>query len=314
MMNASDDSEAIRVLSSDCPMREQALRLIFSGEPHADSGVDQRIRAMADIVAAQGMNSDLLVATFRAGQPTEACLAIESPGRSAIVYVGPVCTTAAGPKFSVRLLRELQNQAWQRDIALLQAMVSPDETHLERLFAEAGFRFLAELIYLDRVREMPVPSPRNLPQLELITYSQRHHDLFLCGLEQTYTETLDCAGLSGARRTEDVLASHRATGRHDPSLWFLARIAGEPAGVLLLSPLRNRNVLEIVYIGVAHRFRRRGVGRALMHKCSDETRARNVDGVTVAVDSVNTPARMLYRNWGFAESGRRRAWIAVRPS
>ena len=67
-------------------------------------------------------------------------------------------------------------------------------------------------------------------------------------------------------------------------------------------------------MGVAYGFRGRGVGHALMRKCNDEMMARGFAGVTLAVDSVNTPARALYRKWGFVEAARRRAWIALRPS
>lgn len=88
-------------------------------------------------------------------------------------------------------------------------------------------------------------------------------------------------------------------------------MSGAPAGVLLLAPLRDRNLLEVVYMGVAHHFRRQGVGRALMHKCNGEMIARGFDGVTLAVDSVNASARTLYHQWGFAETGRRRVWIAL---
>ena len=312
-MNASQAAEVIQVLPPDSPLREPALRLVLSGTTRRNPSVDERVRILTDTVAAQGMNLDLLVVATRGKRMTAASLAVESPGRSAVIHPGPLHDPDSGHKLLVRLLRELQDRAWQRDIVLLQAMTDPNETRLERLFADAGLRFLAELIYAERVRGTPAPTGGGLPKLELLTYSPERHDLFCGGLEPTYAQSLDCAGLSGVRRTEDVLAGHRATGRHDPSLWFLARLDGAAVGVLLLAPLRDRNVLEVAYMGVACGFRRRGVGHALMHKCNDEMTARGFDGVTLAVDSVNTSARALYRAWGFVETGRRRAWIAVRP-
>ena len=313
-MYASQAAEAIQVLPPDSPLRGPALRLVLSGRTQRDPSVDERLRILTDIVTTQGMNLDLLVVATRGRQMTAASLAVESPGRSAVIHISPLHDPDSGPKILVRLLRELQDQAWQRNIILLQAMADPDETRLERLFAEAGLHFLAELIYAERARGAPVPVHGDLPKLDLLTYSPERHDLFLRGLEPTYAQSLDCAGLSGVRHTRDVLAGHRATGCRDPSLWFLARLDGVAAGVLLLAPLRDRNMLEVVYMGVTRASRRRGVGHALMHKCHEELTARDFDGVTLAVDSVNTPARALYRTWGFVETGRRRAWIAVRPS
>ncbi len=313
-MSGSQVPEMVEVLSQDSPTREQALRLILSGATHPGPDVDGRIRLLRNSASARGLNLDLLVVASKGKQLTAACLAIESPGRSAIVHLSPTYAMHPGHNSSVGVLRELQDQAWQRGIVVLQAMVTPEETHLERVLSEAGFRFLAELIYAEHPREAPTPERRRLPKLELLTYSPQRHALFLRGLEQTYTESLDCADLSGVRRTEDILATHRAAGRHDPSLWFLARLSGETAGLLLLSPSPHLNTLEVAYMGVVCRFRRRGVGHTLMHKCNSEMIAHGFAGVALAVDSVNTPARALYRKWGFVETDRRRVWIVCRPS
>ncbi len=304
----------VEVLPQDSPTREPALRLILSGATRPAPDVEECIHVLKDSASARGLNLDLLVVASRGKQLTAACLAIESPGRSAIAQPSPTYAMHHDHNSLVDVLRELQNQAWRRGIVLLQAMASPEETRLEHVLSAAGFRFLAELIYVDRTREAPTPERHELPKLDLLTYSPQRHALFIRGLEQTYTESLDCADLTGVRRTEDVLATHRATGCHDPSLWFLARLNGETAGLLLLSSLPHRNILEVAYMGVACGFRRRGVGHALMHKCSSEMIARGFAGVTLAVDSVNTPARALYRNWGFVETARRRVWIVCRPS
>ena len=312
-MSSNETTQVIEILPPDSPRRRPALRLILSGDTRPNPNVEQRLRTLEDNVAARGMNLDLLVVASKGKRLTRACFAVESPGRSAIVHLSPLGDFEARHDVSVLLLRELQDHAWQRGIVLLQAMMSPEETQLERFFAEAGFRFLAEIIYADRARGTPTSALPETLKLEWVTYSARQHDLFLRGLEQTYTDSLDCAGLSGVRRTADVLATHRATGRHDPSLWFLAKLNGRTAGVLLLSPLPDRSLFEVAYMGVAHGFRRRNIGHALMRKCNDAMISRGFAGVTLAIDSVNTPARALYRRWGFVEQGRRRAWIAVRP-
>ncbi len=312
-MSTREATETIQVLASGDPRREQALRLILSGHIRPDADVDRRLRTLEYSVSAQQMNLDLLVAASRGAQLCAAGMAIVSPGRHALVHLSRLSDSLAGRNIMLGVLRELQHAAWQRDLVMLQALQLPEETHLEHMFSAAGFRFLAELIYADRVRGAPVPPGGEATNLELLTYTPARRGLFLRALEQTYTESLDCAALSGVRRTEDVLAGHQATGCHDPSLWFLARGNDATAGVLLLSPWPDRNLWEVVYLGVAAYFRRHGVGHALMRRCHDAVMARHFAGVTLAVDSVNTPARALYQKWGFVETGRRRAWIALRP-
>ena len=38
-------------------------------------------------------------------------------------------------------------------------------------------------------------------------------------LDRSYVDTMDCPELCGMRATADILASHKATGEFDPSLW-----------------------------------------------------------------------------------------------
>lgn len=300
-------------LPPNSPLRDSALRLVLSGDTRCDSDVEQRISTLRQTVSAQGINLDLIAVARTGDRLTAAGLAIESPGRTAMVHLSPLPESDTRLQAWLAVLEELRYQAPRRGIALLQAMVLQNEAGLETVLAQAGFQFLAELIYAERLREGPAPPQRHEPELDLATYCWRQHNMFLRALEDSYANSSDCPGLAGIRRTEDVLAGHRATGRHDPSLWFLARLQGQIAGILLLSPVRNRNMLEVVYMGVAHRFRRCGFGHALMRKCHGEMMKRNFSGVILAVDSVNSPARTLYSRWGFAETGRRRAWIAATP-
>ena len=312
-MSTGESVNTVEVLGQGNPLRRPALRLILGGRSPADEDVERRLRILESALAGQGMNLDLLVGGFHAGRLTAAAMAVESPGRHAIVHLSPSAVSPVSPHLSQPMLRTLQAEAWKRDLVLLQVMALPGESELERVIAASGFRFLAELIYAERPRGAPVPTHVASLPLEYVTYTPARHALFLDALEQTYAESLDCAGLSGVRHTEDVLAGHRATGRHDPSLWFVAQRAGAAAGVLLLSTLRDRKIMEVVYMGVAQAFRRCGVAHALMQKCHEVVGARGHYATTLAVDSVNTPARALYRRWGFLETGRRRAWIALRP-
>jgi len=61
---------------------------------------------------------------------------------------------------------------------------------------------------------------------------------------------------------------------------------------------------------VAAEARGKAVGNALLAKALGRATERGRTTVTLAVDSINEPARRLYERWGFREISRRRAWIS----
>jgi GNAT superfamily N-acetyltransferase len=110
---------------------------------------------------------------------------------------------------------------------------------------------------------------------------------------------------------EDILAGHRATGEHDPGLWWAAVRGGRPVGVLLLTRFPERRSLEVVYVGVAQVVRGQGVGDALMGLALEVCARLSATTLALAVDSANTFARRMYDRWGFEQTGARDAWIAT---
>ena len=56
----------------------------------------------------------------------------------------------------------------------------------------------------------------------------------------------------GVRSGDDIIEGHRATGRFVPDRWRLGQVEGEPeaAVVLLLSDIPDRDVWEVVYLGL----------------------------------------------------------------
>jgi ribosomal protein S18 acetylase RimI-like enzyme len=256
----------------------------------------------------------MLWAALDAGEMIGAVLAVESPGATALVYSPPGEPDDAFREVLIALLSELQQQAWRGGLALLQALFGLHESRRPAAFADAGFRYLAELIYLDR--PVKLPSLRWACGLEMRfeSYRPQRHALFLEALDQSYVETLDCPGLCGLRHTEDVLRGHRATGIHDPDGWFVAMAGAEPVGVVLTARSIGRSALEVAYMGVSAAHRGQGVGSCLLNRTVEHARSLGVDEVTLAVDGMNEPARRLYTKWGFAERTRRRAWIASAPA
>jgi len=258
-----------------------------------------------------GFAADLVFAAYAHGQFLGSCAALESPGHAALVWIGPGHQTGTESAATQAALHALRAEAGRRSIKLLEVLLPPDATNAGSVLAEAGFVFLTRLIYLSR----PVPGESvgcNCAQdLEWVGYSPQADELFCTALERAYAGTLDCPQLAGVRTTRDILAGHLATGVHDPGLWWVVQRHAEPVGVLLLTCLEAQPALELVYLGVAQVARGTGVANALMGRLLELGRQFSANLVTLAVDRGNTPARRIYARWGFAEIGKRDAWIAT---
>ena len=258
-----------------------------------------------------GLASDLVFAAYAKGRFAGSCAALESPGHAAMVWLGPDPHTGAECGAIAVTLRALQVEGKRRGIKLLETLLPPEATTTAPVLAEAGFVFLTRLLYLSR----PLPGKQVLgacaQDLEWVGYSPQLDELFCTALDRAYVDTLDCPQLAGVRPTRDILLGHRATGLHDPGLWWVVRRQTEPVGVLLLTRLETRPALELVYVGVAQVARGTGVAHALLGRMVELGRQFSAKYVTLAVDRGNTPARRLYERWGFAEIGKRDAWIAT---
>ena len=80
-------------------------------------------------------------------------------------------------------------------------------------------------------------------------------------------------------------------------------------GCILLAPLTYGPLIEIVYMGVAAGWRRRGVGKLLLRRALQHCRAVGASELTAVVDRRNTPARQLYARFGFKPTVKREAYI-----
>lgn len=304
----------IERLNHDHPDWKRALRLVLGGEAQPIARVDRAVASLLEVADVQGLRIEPVLAAMRCGRLVGACVAVVSPGRSALTFLGPSDDDRIQPAVGVGLLAALCDDAWRRDVALLQTLLPPDSNRTAKIYREAGFRYLTELVYLDRSLSAPKPPVKAPKDLSYLTYSRNLEPQFLAVLERTYVESLDCPKLTGLRATRDVLLGHRHTGVSKPEeLWFLALCNGRPSGVLLLSGVHHRSCLEVVYMGVVAEARGRRLGDALISWAVDVGRRRGVKSLTLAVDRTNTHACDLYDRWGFEEVARRRAWICRRP-
>jgi [ribosomal protein S18]-alanine N-acetyltransferase len=84
---------------------------------------------------------------------------------------------------------------------------------------------------------------------------------------------------------------------------WLAWEDGDPAGFILVRDLGNE--CEVLSLGVAPRWRRRGVARQLLTTTVAEARRRELPSIVLEVAVDNEPASDLYSLFGFTVVGRR---------
>ena len=95
-----------------------------------------------------------------------------------------------------------------------------------------------------------------------------------------------------------------------PGSWLLlARTGGDPAGFALLRKVADE--AELLLIAVRARFRRHGIGRALLGRAVEDARAEGIALLHLEVRDGN-PALALYREAGFIQVGNRRGYYRGR--
>ena len=309
-------------------------------------GARDELDAAVDTFLAQAQDDGTdLSALFAAkcGEPgggTEVALAVRSPGRTVVVFASPPPfsgreSAGAGAARSAAISAASSHAALSMGARLAQALLNPEESVLIQGYEGAGFARLADLAYLRRdlrtllrsAREKPAALPPGVGA-RIVRYSElepaAREPLLREALARSYEGTMDCPALCGLRTIDDVVESHKAVGRLDPSLWWLILEGDEraegtgvgaerAAGCILLSVVPETHTIELVYLGLAPPLRGRGVGDALFVNglqglCAGAGIA-HADTMACAVDLANAPAMRFYERWGFKRFATRVALV-----
>jgi ribosomal protein S18 acetylase RimI-like enzyme len=163
-----------------------------------------------------------------------------------------------------------------------------------------GFPHLTDLHYM--LRPADSAPPAELPShYQTETYNAAtNSEQFAQVLERTYIQTLDCPELEGLRSPREALAGHQATGRFDPNRWWLFRHQQQGAGLLLVNEHPDRELWEIVYVGVVPETRGQGLGQHMVQLAVGEAQ-REQRSIVLAVDTRNHVARRIYHRCGFLD-------------
>ncbi|MDX2035206.1 MAG: GNAT family N-acetyltransferase [Isosphaeraceae bacterium] len=209
--------------------------------------------------------------------------------------------------FALERLRE-------RGILVAQALLDPSSIgpHAAEDLNRGGLARVTTLTYLDRATSNPFILARNLPRFEWHSFSDRTEPAFRNVIEATYRDSLDMPELEDVRSIDRVRETQLEQNRFDPARWQLGLIPGEPdaAAILLMSDIPERNAWEVSYLGLTPQARRRGLGRAIIHRAL-QIAAPCVPRIELAVDERNTPAERLYASTGFLPFDSRVVHIAL---
>ena len=198
-----------------------------------------------------------------------------------------------------------------RGVAMLQALVDPEQTAIAGSYIQAGFTRLARLgyyrrpIHARRGENITWPAGIRLVSMNRLADGEA---MLARALDRSYIDTLDCPALCGLRPASDVIESHKSVGSFDPALWFILLLGDEPVGCILLSVCDTEGSVELVYLGLGPEVRGKGLGRGLMVHALGVL-AGIGRTLACAVDMDNAPALRLYEQQGFRRFAARDAFI-----
>ena len=233
------------------------------------------------------------------------------------MYVWPVETLGGlHPQDDIEIRRALYDEATRvvdaPGIWIGQSLLETDQDEQSQELAQHGFPRLTDLIFMnlsvpalpDEDPEIVAASGQELWASEAFDEPTNAAD-FAALVEQTYESTCDCPELNDTRDGWESLESHRQAGAHSPELWRLFRHEGHPAGLLLLTEHPPEAVWEVVYFGIAPRFRGMGFGKRVLEAGIDLAGKNGIREIVLAVDVRNSPAMRLYEELNFAQFDRR---------
>lgn len=297
-------SIAVKMLSPGGRGRLEAIHRALDLSPPA--------LAVSDLLAAarrDAISLDLLCGAYVGRTLVSACLAVEQPGSTAMLFFPPMDRPGGSFEGTVAAVEGITAAAADRPIALLEVLTPPGDRSRARTLRGTGFRHLTGLRYLRRPVDERGAHDRTAVDLEWVDYSDRDRGLFEEALRRTYVGSADCPELTPFRTTDQVLEGHRGAGVFDPALWWVALRGGEPVGVMLLNRISPEPAVEVEYMGVAPLARGGGVSDALLGRALRRAGQLGARTMSLSVDERNRPARRLYRRWEFVETGARDAWI-----
>ena len=234
------------------------------------------------------------------------------PGNTAVFWPPQFAGKLTGPDelFVPRALSaEVTRALDAAGIVLTQTLLPAWEQTQAAVLASAGFRWLADLIYLAcEAENFPNSTPASA-ELEFDVYDESQKGRLGTLIERTYDSTLDCPALDGVRSMDDVIAGYQATGIFQPAHWRIVRNREEDIGVLLLADHPEMRHWELLYMGLVPSSRGHGWGAQITRQAQWMARVAGVERIVLAADAANIPATNIYTAAGFVTWDRRSVFV-----
>ena len=253
----------------------------------------------------------------RSGRKTLAvALVVECVGKTAMLFFSPPDAPGVDRRRLVGLIDKISDDAIDGGMSLTQALIDPQDIAQVELLTDSGLMLLAELIYMKRDLLSCPPPLANEAHDGLVwrNFTQFTQTELADVISRTYADSLDCPRLRGVRQMPDVIAGHKCGGVFCPESWWIVSCPDHatPVGCILVNDSATGMSSDIIYMGVASEFRRRGLALAMLDRAVAQAAGRNRHRVTVAVDKGNDPAMKVYQQRGFVEIHRRVAFVKLK--
>lgn len=199
-----------------------------------------------------------------------------------------------------------------RGAKVCQSFGAEDERADYAPLERAGFRRITRVVHLRRDLDTDLDAAL-VTEAPLVFESFGDHNRleFIAALLATHDGSRDCPELTGRRSREEILAGFAGPLARRPEWWHLARVGGEPAGVVLFEVGTEPGALELNYLGLVPEARGRGWGEGLVRFAVAHAARTGHHALTLSVDERNEPALRLYRRAGFRPTDRRDVYLAA---
>lgn len=288
------------IVAPPAALEAEALRLVF-----ADLGDEDR-QAQVQTVLAGRISLAGLLAIVLDGRVAGAVWSAIEPGRTAAILPPQILADQPHAWLTALAARAIE---FTRRHGATMAQTLVERGASPGWLVDNQFVWLADLEFMTATPGEQASGLEAKLLLEWERYRPEDRARLATLLERTYEQTLDCPGLDGLRRIEDVLDGYERTGVPMPEWWWIVRSEGGDVGCLLLADHPRDGRAELLYMGLVPQARGRGWGRRLVRQALRLTHDAGRKQLTLAVDARNEPAVRAYVGEGFRTWQARSVWV-----
>ncbi len=294
------------------PLRHMDVIRFIAGGSGRDMASAMRAESLLQAARNRGLEDAHLWWARRQRQVVAAAMVLSNPGRAGMIFYSAPAAPGVERRCLPQVIQACSREALARGLWFVQALMEPQAKDEAQVVVNAGFEFLAELVYMAwDLREAaadPVTTALEA-QYDWRDLTQVSQAELSSVILETYKQSLDCPRLAGLRPMEDVLASHRACGMYRPQTWWVLYQQQRPAGCVLVSDYPHNDTADVVYLAVAPEFRGMSLARVMLGRAGRHAATRGMSTMTLAVDVNNIYARRAYNAQGFVDMASRHAYI-----